>query len=243
MRAGVIEGSKFGLGKALVVAQVALSLVLVVGAGLMLATFFRLETLDPGFEREHVLLVKVDLRNGNYRRNSAARSSREMLERLRALPGVRSASASDVTPVGGSLLWTRMLEIEGYTSKGGEDTLVYFNEVSDRYFETLGTDLLAGRDFNAHDTPKSPKVAIVNQTHGEEVLSQGRIPLASGTGGTADKLGDLVRNRRRGQGRKIQLAARTDIHPTVYLAASQDETRIRIHDVRTACRGGRAHRP
>src|SRR6202035_1928823 len=63
---GVIEGSKFGLGKALVVLQVALSLVLVVGAGLMLTTFFKLETLDAGFDREHVLLVKVDLRNGNY---------------------------------------------------------------------------------------------------------------------------------------------------------------------------------
>ena len=86
-----------------------------------------------------------------------------MLERLRALPGVRSASDSNMTPISGSF-WNDNLQIEGYTSKSRDDTLVYFNEVSDRYFETMGIDLVAGRDFNAHDTPESPKVAIVNQT-------------------------------------------------------------------------------
>lgn len=159
---GVIEGSKFGLGKALVVLQVALSLVLVVGAGLMLSTFFRLETLDAGFEREHILLASVDLRNGHYPRERRSAVYREMLERLRALPGVRSASASDLTPISG-YAWNEDLQIEGYVSKGREDTLVWFNLVSDRYFETLGTDLIAGRDFNSHDTPESTKVAIVNQ--------------------------------------------------------------------------------
>ncbi len=59
---GVIEGSRFGLGKALVVAQVALSFLLVVGAGLMLSTFFKLETIDTGFNRDHILLASVDLR-------------------------------------------------------------------------------------------------------------------------------------------------------------------------------------
>jgi putative ABC transport system permease protein len=68
---GVIEGSKFGIGKSLVVAQVALSLLLVVGAGLMLSTFFRLETLDAGFDREHVLIIDVDVRAANLPRNSA----------------------------------------------------------------------------------------------------------------------------------------------------------------------------
>jgi predicted permease len=160
---GVIEGSKFGLGKALVVLQVALSLVLVVGAGLMLSTFFRLETLDAGFEREHILLASVDLRNGHYPQERRSAVYREMLEHLRALPGVRSASASDLTPISGSS-WNEDLQIEGYVSKGREDTLVWFNLISDRYFETLGTDLIAGRDFNSHDTPESTKVAVVNQS-------------------------------------------------------------------------------
>ena len=108
MRRGVIEGSKFGLGKALVVVQVALSLVLVVGAGLMLATFFRLETLDPGFEREHVLLVDVDLRNGHYPPARRGARFEEMLEHLRALPGVRSASVSAVTPISEGLYARRI---------------------------------------------------------------------------------------------------------------------------------------
>ncbi len=101
---GVIEGSRFGLGKALVVLQVALSLLLVVGAGLMLTTFFKLETVDPGFEREHILLASVDLRNGHYPPERRGAVYREMLERLRSLPGGRSVSDSDMTPISGKWL-------------------------------------------------------------------------------------------------------------------------------------------
>ncbi len=172
---GVIEGSRFGLGKALVVVQVALSLLLVVGAGLMLTTFFKLETLDPGFERQHVLLATVDLRNGNYPPERRTATFQEMLERLRALPGVRSASASEMTPVSGSF-WNEDLQIDGYTSKGSHDTLVYFNRISDGYFETLGTALVAGRDFNLRDTPHSPGVVIVNETMAKKFYA-GQNPL------------------------------------------------------------------
>jgi predicted permease len=101
---GVIEGSRFGLGKALVVAQVALSLLLVVGAGLMLTTFFKLESVDAGFERQHILLSTVDLRNGHYEPAQRDAAFQQMLEHLRALPGVRSASSSEMTPVSGSFL-------------------------------------------------------------------------------------------------------------------------------------------
>ena len=160
---GVIEGAKFGLGKALVVAQVALSMLLVVGAGLMLTTFFKLESVDPGFEREHILLASAVIRSGLYPEERREAVFSEMLERLRALPGVRSASASDMTPISGSS-WNEDLRIEGYASKGREDTLVYFNRVSDHFFDTLGPALVAGRDFNAHDTMQSTRVAIVNQT-------------------------------------------------------------------------------
>ncbi len=172
---GTIEGAKFGLGKALVVLQVALSLLLVVGAGLMLSTFFRLETLDPGFERDHVLLVTVDLPNGRYSPARRGAIFREMLERLRALTGVNSASASGQTPIDGSVD-ARYLQFDGYTSKGPHE--VYDNSVSDRFFQTLGTDLLAGRDFNSHDTPESPKVAIVNQTLAKKFFA-GQNPIGS----------------------------------------------------------------
>jgi putative ABC transport system permease protein len=215
-----IEHGGFGLGKALVVVQVALSLVLVVGAGLLLATFFRLETLDPGFERQHVLLVDVDLRNGHYppARNGAV--FEEMLEHLRALPGVRSASASAATPIDNSLS-VQDLQIEGYTSKSKGDTAVYFNEVSDRFFETLGTDLVAGRDFNAHDTPESPKVAIVNQTLAKKFFA-GQDPIGRRyRHGGGNQVGDLVEIIGVVKDAKY-VALREQTHPTTYLAASQD---------------------
>ncbi len=219
---GIIEGSKFGIGKALVVAQVALSLVLVVGAGLMLSTFFRLETLDAGFDREHVLLVNVDLRNGNYPQARRGAAMREILEHLRAVPGVRSASASNMTPVSGNF-WNENLEIEGYTSKGSEDTLVYFNEVSDRSFETWRTDLIAGRDFNTNDTPESPKVAIVNQTMAKKYFG-GQNPIGKryraeegAKMGPWTEIVGMVKDAKYG-------SLREDILPTAFMAASQDAT-------------------
>jgi putative ABC transport system permease protein len=219
---GVIEGSKFGIGKALVVAQVALSLVLVVGAGLMLSTFFRLETLDTGFEREHVLLVRVDLRNANYGKERRGAAMREMLGHLRALPGVQSASVSNMTPISGSF-WNENLEIEGYASKGRDDTLTYFNEVSDRYFETLRMDFIAGRDFDTHDTPESPKVAVVNQTMAKKFFA-GQSPIGKRyRAEEGNKLGPwteivgVVRDSKYG-------SLREEILPTAFVAASQDAT-------------------
>jgi len=217
---GVIEGSKFGLGKALVVLQVALSLLLVVGAGLMLRTFFRLETLDAGFEREHVLLASVDLRNGHYPQERRGAVYREMLEHLRVLPGVRSVGDSNMTPISGSF-WNEDLEIEGYTSKGRDDTLVYFSQVSDRYLETMGIDLVAGRDFNEHDTTESLKVAIVNQTVSRKFFAGQNAIGKRYRAEEGNKMGDWVeivgvmRDAKYG-------TLREEIRPTAYVPASQD---------------------
>jgi putative ABC transport system permease protein len=153
-----------GLGKLLVTAQIALSLVLLIGAGLMLSTFRNLANLDPGFDREHVLLVTVDLRNGRYPPERRAAIYREMLENLRSsVPAARSAAASGVTPICGCM-WTTVLAIDGYSASSRADVTVYQNRVTPRYFETLGMALLAGRDFDARDLPGSGLVAIVNQT-------------------------------------------------------------------------------
>jgi len=160
---GVIEGSSFGLGKALVMLQVALSLVLVVGAGLMLATFWKLTSLDTGFDRQNLLLVQIGLGNANYPEDRRAPAYRLMLDRVRTLPGVRSASFSGMTPIS-RRNWGESLVIEGYTARSERDTVVAFNSVSPGYFETMGTAFVAGRDFNRYDTPQSPHVAIVNET-------------------------------------------------------------------------------
>jgi putative ABC transport system permease protein len=155
---GVIEGSKFGLGKALVMLQVALSLVLVVGAGLMLSTFWKLSSMDTGFNRQNVLLVRVDIRNANYPVDRRPAAWQQMLDRVRTIPGVLSASMSGLTPISRSS-WTESLIVNGVTIGG-----IAYNSVSPGYFDTLGTPIIAGRDFNKYDTPQSPSVVIVNET-------------------------------------------------------------------------------
>jgi putative ABC transport system permease protein len=217
---GVIEGSRFGLGKALVVLQVALSLVLVVGAGLMLTTFFKLETLDSGFERGHILLTSVDLRNGHYPTERRGAVYREILEHLRALPGVRSVSDSGMVPISGST-WNQILQFENYTSKARYDTLVNFNQVSEGFFDTFGTPLIAGRDFNARDIPESPQVAVVNQTLVKKFFASEnpigkRFRVEEG-----NKLGEPVEIVGIVKDAKYE-TLRDEAPPTVYLAMSQN---------------------
>jgi predicted permease len=154
---GVIEGSRFGLGKSLVMVQVALSFVLVVGAGLMLSTFWKLSTEDAGFDRQNVLLARVDIRNANYPLDQRAGAYRRMLEKVREIPGVRSASISGLTPVSNSS-WTEHVSVDDANGNAA------YNSVSSGYFETMGTPLLLGRDFNQYDTPQSTPAAIVNET-------------------------------------------------------------------------------
>ena len=216
---GVIEGSKFGLGKALVVAQVALSLLLVVGAGLMLTTFFKLETIDAGFERNHVLLAGIDLRSGHYSKDREGAVLQEMLGRLRSLPGVQSASASAITPVSG-WRWSQHLQVEGYASKSRDDSDVYLNRVSNQFFETLGTGLLAGRDFNSYDTAQSPQVVIVNQTLARKFFP-GQNPIGHRIrieeGNKLDDPLEIVGVVRDAKYRDL----REEIPPTAYLQATQ----------------------
>ena len=207
----MVEGTRFGIGHMLVVAQVALSLVLVTGAALMLSSFVRY----AGFERNGVLLVRVDLPSG--RRGGVFE---EMLTRLRALPGVSSASTSAVTPIDGSLE-AAYLHIDGYTSKGGEDNLVYLNEVSDRFFETLNTELVAGRDFNAHDTLESPRVAIINQTmakkffDGQNPIGKRYRPERGKTLLAPVEIVGVVKDAK-------YTTLREEVHATAYVAASQE---------------------
>jgi predicted permease len=165
---GVIEGGRFSLGKALVVVQVAVSTVLLAGAGLMLATFFKLETLDPGFARESVLLVAANQLKASVGGDAHGVAEKSMaqfqqfLEKLRAIPGVHSASVSAVVPVGWNA-WNGDMTIEGYQPRSRDEDSIDFNLVSSGFFETTGTALVAGRDFTAHDTAGTPRVAIINE--------------------------------------------------------------------------------
>jgi predicted permease len=159
---GVAGDARFGLGNVLVVVQVALSLILLVAAGLFMRTFSSLANLNLGFDRNPLLVVNVNaLRTGL---EPAQRP--ELYERLRqaaaAVPGVASAAASAVTPVSGST-WQFAIERIDDRAVPDKNRGVYVNLVSADWFRTYGTPLLAGRDFTDQDTKAAPQVVIVNE--------------------------------------------------------------------------------
>ena len=131
------------LGKLLVVSQVAVSLILVMGAGLFVRSLLNLKTLDAGFNRENVLLADLNPGKAGYSSVQRGPFYQAVLERVRQIPGVRSASLSWFTPIQASSV-ELPASVPGYTSRAGEDADVYVNNVSPGYFETLGTPLLLG---------------------------------------------------------------------------------------------------
>jgi predicted permease len=144
--------SRVVLRRALVVAQVALSLLLLIGASLFVRSLVNLRQLDPGFRRERTVIAEVDPGRSGYK----GQREREFYERLRAsveaLPGVRSVSLASITPLGG-MRWNGDFSVEGRPLKPGDQKYVDFNSVGPRYFETVGIPLLLGREFRDEDNP------------------------------------------------------------------------------------------
>jgi predicted permease len=158
-------------GKSLVVAQVALSVVLLSAAGLFVRYLSNLEHVDLGFRRDHVLLVSLDPAGSGYDGARLSRAYQQLLERLRAIPGVRSASLSAGTPISGAGA-SRLANVEGHPERPEDRRYLSLNWVAPRYFETLGTPFLAGRDFNAQDQG-GPRVAIVNRAMARYYFADG----------------------------------------------------------------------
>ena len=147
----------------IVAVEVALSLVLLVVSGLFLKSFRKLATLDVGFDTKNVVLVKVDLNNAKVPDSQQPAVREEILARLRTLPGVTSASQSILTPIGGMGM-NGSIHSHLPNAPTGRDAVVAFNFVSPGFFATLGTPLLAGRDFTDGDTAHTQPVAVINQT-------------------------------------------------------------------------------
>jgi predicted permease len=153
------------LDRALVVAQVALSVALVAGAGLFARTLRELWRVDVGYDRSSVLMLSVDASLAGYPGERAAVVYGEILSRLRQLPDVTSAAASIVRPRDDQFfLIDRVGEVDG--RRLGEQTAVRvaWNAVSPGYFATVSTPLVAGRDFDGRDRESAPAAVIVNQT-------------------------------------------------------------------------------
>jgi predicted permease len=150
-------------GRALVVAQVALSLILLIGAGLFAGTLRRLQTQQLGLDRRHVLLVWTSLRQGARIFDRATPLFEQVPARLAELPGVESASASVYGLLNGSQSSGVDVAVPGRAPRADQDARALSDLVAPRYFETLGMRLVAGRDFNLRDNAKAPPVVIINE--------------------------------------------------------------------------------
>lgn len=167
---GLTSGrERFALRRILVVSQVALSLVLVVGALLFVRSLRNLTTLNAGFVRDGILVVNVDFTKLHVAAEQRQLFKKDLRERLATIPGVESVADAYNVPVSGNS-WNQMILSAGPERKELGSCLL--NRVSPGYFKTLGTPMLAGRDFDGHDTLSSPKVAIVNESFVRKYLTQ-----------------------------------------------------------------------
>jgi predicted permease len=209
---------RFGLRRALVVLQVALSLVLVVVALLFVRTLRNLTHLDPGFRQDGVLTAGVDYRKSGMAPAAMPAFTRQVLDRLRAIPGVDAVAVAFTTPVGGNF-WNNRVVIDGQQKEG----MVNFNDVGPGYLKAMATPLVAGRDFDDRDTPQSPKVAIVSESFVKKYFAGagavGRSFMVPGDGGKPGPAIQIV-----GVARNTKYAdLREAFEPLAYLNANQDD--------------------
>ena len=145
-------------------------MVLLVGASLFITTVLKLYALDSGFHRDGVLTFGVRA-SENDPPVRAVEMEQSLVARLSDLPGVTSASAVQILPVSGEF-WNRPVQVEGYSVGPNDDDTAAYNVIAPRYFDTIGTPLISGRDFNATDTESSPKTAIVNESFARHFFGQ-----------------------------------------------------------------------
>jgi len=163
---------KFSLRRMLVVAQVAMSMVLLAGALLFVRSLQKLMAVDPGFRPEGIVAVGVDYRAAHFPKERIPELKRQLLEKLQASTGAIAAAEVDMTPVSGSG-WDQTAWADGAS---GPRTDSLFNRCGPGYFRTIGTSFVAGRDFNEHDDLSAPRVAIVNEEFARKVF-QGKNPV------------------------------------------------------------------
>jgi putative ABC transport system permease protein len=211
-------GARLAVRRALVVSQIALSLVLLVGALLFVRSLRNLLTLDAGFGRDHVLVVTLDHTRLHVPKEQRVALRNDALEHVRAVPGVLDASVARLVPLGGRY-WNDSVSIEGTTVR---HQTANFNQVGPGYFRAIGSKLLAGRDFTAQDDVSGRPVAIVTETFARKFLA-GASPIGR-TVQIDNQGGDTVRRFEivgLAQDSKY-FEMREDFQPLVYLSQAQD---------------------
>jgi predicted permease len=159
----VTGGRHERLRKLLVVSELALSLVLLISAGLLIRSFISVERVNPGFNAQNVLGMRLSVAGTSYKGDRREIFYRELLERVRRLPGVTSASIADNLPLSGGIGWGG-ITIEGYQPSAGQEMIQSDARVAGvGYFETMMIPLINGRLFDEHDTEKSSQVIIIDE--------------------------------------------------------------------------------
>lgn len=175
--------------KTLVISQVALSLVLLIGAGLFVRSLMNLVNVDTGFDKENVMRFRLDASSAGYKEDGRLTAMyREVEDRVSALPGVRAASFSIFTFNEGT--WNNAIWVQGYLP-GHQDTNIHHNAVGNGYFAAMGIPLLAGRTFGSQDTANSQKVGIISAATARRLFPSGS-PIGQHYGrGGPDHAGDI----------------------------------------------------
>jgi predicted permease len=149
--------------KGLVVAQVALSMLLIAGAGLFARSLYNLKTLDTGFAVDDLITFRVDPSLNGYDQTRIKRFYDQLLQDIRQIAGVQSASLAQVPALTGTAS-SRTVQVQGYEPKPDENMNPWTNEVAPDYFRTMGMPLVAGREFTDRDVAGAPLVAVINES-------------------------------------------------------------------------------
>jgi predicted permease len=211
----VRASSRWRLGKALAIAQLSISMVLIVGAALFIGTLMKLYGVDRGLRTDGILTFGVRIHQP-YPPARGLAVQNALLDRLAAVPGVTSATASMVIAIGGGI-WTRHVKVDGYTFRENESDEVFFNVIAPTYFATIATPLLLGREFDQRDTDTSGKAAIVNQSFARYFFgAQSPIGRRVTSVGVTYEIVGVVKDA------KYQ-SLRSDVTKTVYIPWTQRE--------------------
>ena len=226
------SGARFRSGRALVVGEIALSLVLLVGASLFVRSLMNLRRIDLGFNPDRVLVFKIDGPSGGnaLHEEEARQLHQRMLERVERIPGVQAVSLSAVGLFTNST-WGNSLTVEGDSSPPGNPVRALANAVSARYFQVMAIPVLQGRSFSDADHERAPKVALVNETFARRFFS-GADPVGKrvGLGAPARSMMEIVGVVKDAKYVNLREANRS----MVYVPFTQHPSQITEVEVRTA---------
>jgi predicted permease len=214
-----ISGERSGLRtrSALVIAEVAVTVVLLIGAMLILRSFVNLSNVDLGFDPHNVLTMHLRVLGSQYARPAARREFyRQLIERLEAQPGVATASAVLIRPMEGTAGWDTPFTLEGQSeSEARKNRVPNFEAVTPHYFRTFGIPIKAGREFTDQDNEQAPRAIIVSETMARTLFGPGVDPL-----GKRLRLG-------------LRLGTEADSHPWLTIVGVAGDVRYReLQDIR-----------